>query len=96
MTDGDVEMPQLRIAEMTGGLEKEHVVGAPVIGEPEIPYPRIWQSQHGAPFRREDPAADAARRGLSQSCRTVRTGTGETSPARLEPAHPYLNYGTRS
>ncbi len=73
MTDGDIEMPQLRIAETTGGLEKEHMVGAPVIGEPEIPYPRVWQSQHGAPFRREDPAADAA---------------------RLEPAHPYLNYGT--
>jgi hypothetical protein len=55
MTDGDVEMPQLGIAETTGGLEKEHMVGAPVIGEPEIPYPRVWQSQHGAPFRREEP-----------------------------------------
>ena len=59
VTDGDVEMPQLRVAQTAWRLEKEHVIGTPVIGEPEIPYPRVGQSQHGTPFRPEDPAAVA-------------------------------------
>lgn len=53
VADGDIEMPQLGIAERARGLEKEHMIGAAVIGEPEIPDPRVSQSQHGAPFRPE-------------------------------------------
>jgi hypothetical protein len=75
MADGDIAMPQFGISERARGLEKEHMKGAAVIGEPEIPDPRVSQSQHGAPFLPgPGPRVRPPDAGLSPSCPTSRPG----------------------
>src|SRR5579864_8192887 len=50
MTDGDVVVPLVGVADVTRGFEEVQVIGAAVVGEPEVPYPRVRQSQHCVPF----------------------------------------------
>lgn len=41
LADGDVVVPLVRVADVTRGLEEVQVIGATVVGEPEIPYPGV-------------------------------------------------------